>query len=692
MAIGDQFQVLFDVGQTGLSSNSVTTPEQHDGFGFSWCVPNVDLNTDYWVTPLYPILQLRPLQLKREWSMTATGDYARLRKTDFNITAANWDEIEYLCGGDYFLLSKNTNEPVVTLRGYSANQAFVISFRAFGMRGDSYEAITIGFGQYTLHVYSDAQAMLQGSGLPVGGKRGRFAKTSQNISGELVTIVIQPMAGNKILFWSPTHDGGFILTNTAMDESLLDNMITTGGPLSVQFPESQGMVQAMHAVYPDSAEFVTPVRTLPYAPPADIEVEIDADPMPRVWYTGNGTTVNTKFYKADADEEIAWDGDTDAYRVQFTLTGSNDAFNSDARPNWTPFVTGFWCYFPGTIEAKENDPHDGTDDITTLSLSYSYGREGVTGSLTLRNGGEWGADDLPVSRMVEVLIGSPVFVGFAARPVVVEASAASCRMLSYELLSVLKRRAETVQLPTLGAFDGQRVEDVVRYLFTLCGADETNIVIPDLGNMRFETSGHAGTFLYKPIAGDTVGKWFDRIEQKLGYTFDERTEDGVWKVRMFHPDDPTDVVKTFQLDTPGDNAAWSFREECSEPECNILAFYWCDKDNKPCEMVITDEESLSPTGTGLREPRRVLIKEGYTRDAEFMRRQALALMARPGVMDAIRTATWQGQYHPDLFPNDTVTVTGKGDYRLLNISVEFVCDTTNAYYRPATYVGYRSNA
>jgi hypothetical protein len=219
------------------------------------------------------------------------------------------------------------------------------------------------------------------------------------------------------------------------------------------------------------------------------------------------------------------------------------------------------------------------------------------------------------------------------------------------------------------------------------------MVIPDLGGMRFETSGHATRHLYKPQPGDTVDTWFTKIEQKIGYTFDERCVGGNWVFRMYHPDDPTSSVRTFQLGTMGDNACWDYEEFSQEPMCNILGFWYCDSSSRPCMFIVKDEDSLSPDSvTGLREPKTIMIRDSVVRSQAAIERMAYALVTRPGVMDPVLTATWKAQYYPDVFPDDTVTITGKGDYRIRSIDVQVIVDSGDPqriYYRPATYVGYR---
>jgi hypothetical protein len=702
MAIHDYLKVSLDVAKTAGPGQSVTIPPQEDGFDFGWCVPNVNTNTDWWVNPLYPALQLKPLQLKREWSTTTTGDYARLRKSAFTPIRDPeaeegdpdwWDEIEYLYTGDYWLISLNHNERIQTIREYVPNQPFVVSFRAFGPQGDNYAAITIQFGEHVLFIYSDATTSLYKGTTALG--KGKLTQTTRSISGEVVTLLIQPMLGNKILFWSPTLGGGFVHTDTALDETDISNEITAKGPLYIHFPESQGMVQAMHAVYPDSVEYTTPIRALNWPPPAAAEVGtiVDPDTKPRVWYPLMGTSVNMTVLDTDSETEMVWDGTKYQYCVKYELTASPDDYNPDARPNFTPFVTGAWLHFAGETDTRGSDEKEITDNVISLSLQYSQGREGVTGSISLSNGPDWGGTSFPLNRITEITLGTPIFLGFAKRPRRVEAPVDAAKTLHYELESILRHRARAVQLPSTGPFDGRLVTDVVRYLFRLCGAEDAYMVIPDLGGMRFETSGHATRHLYKPQPGDTVDTWFTKIEQKIGYTFDERCVGGNWVFRMYHPDDPTSVVRTFQLGTMGDNACWDYEEFSQEPMCNILGFWYCDSSSRPCMFIVKDEDSLSPDSvTGLREPKTIMIRDSVVRSQAAIERMAYALVTRPGVMDPVLTATWKAQYYPDVFPDDTVTITGKGDYRIRSIDVQVIVDSGDPqriYYRPATYVGYR---
>ena len=701
MPIGDTLTIEMDVPSSSAGARVAKHPPMHDGFDFSWARGTSDADwpsPGWWICPLTGHLQLRPLQLSHAWATTTTGAYARLRKSDWNLTSNDWAEIEYRTPGDYFLLSRGTNEEIESVRVYLKGQPFFIELRAFATSGDRLEMARIRFGQYTLALYSTGETKLTGGDLPSYGRIGFIVPRPRDISGEFVQLLIQPLGEDRILIYSPSHEWGWIYYGPWH----------VAAPLRVRFPNSQGMVSAMHCIYPSgNVEFVTPPRYLPVAPSASQTPSIGLDQ----WDVPEGCGVIVSVIEADSDSGISWDGSKRAYRVKYVmLSGTEPGQNPDGRPNWTPTVYGVRVTMPGVSAGRVGSAYEITDDVVELRLTFGQGRDGVQGRIALRRGEQHGGTALLHNRLVRIKLGTePVFLGFANEPARTFGPNPDARMALWSLESVLALRARTTQMPAHGPFDGEALEDVVRYLLELLGTtDEQEIELPDLVGLTMPDGGKGRSAICKVEAGQTVGHWLDFIENVFGYTFGERCRSGRWVFRMFHPFDPTDdPVKTFylsdqeriQANKPRHTLAWSYEERAIRPEANELCVDYCTPEGEHRLMQVVDTDAQDPEKPVAQRPAGwtgertwALLRESRIRRDEHIRRILQSLISRPGVMDPVRMAQWTAEYDPDIWPGDTVRIQGRGEYVVTGISVNVVRDTDAFYHRPATYAGERRDA
>lgn len=430
------------------------------------------------------------------------------------------------------------------------------------------------------------------------------------------------------------------------------------------------------------------------------------------WLTPSGTGVVASIVDPDTGLAPVWNGANNKYAVKYALiSGSDSGWNPDARPNWTPFINGAAVYSEGVYSVRSATSIDVTADVVALRLSYGFGKEGIMGSLALRKEDTYTSGDFPHNRLCRIEIGTDtIFLGVARGPKKLNDTAdPDLNVVVFELVSLLRHRAETIPLPSQQAFDGKAITDVVEWMFQVCGAeDSTYWDIPDLTGLSFAKSGSANFEKFKPERGDTSSKWFDEIEGKTGY---ERAEywdagSGEWKFALFHPaDQPTVSARTFYTKrgigaASDDQLIIEWDEEGFEPETNQIYIDYCNDSGVPALLVIDDTDSQDPTKAPASRPKNWLgelrspgsVKLWDLRKDEDVDRVATALMDRPGVMDAIRVAKASGEFWPDLTDTRSKLVTvvdpdrGSLTYRLYKIDMEIMRDNTAGFYwRPAVY-------
>lgn len=706
--VGDVFSVTLDIAPNYASATQ--TPPVWEGFPISWAARSTDggNNPDWWIDPLTGTLMIRPLQLKQEWPTSTSADYARLRLTDFSYTGT-WSEVQPRSAGDYYLLSTSAGV-LTTNRVYMANQPLFVSFVSAGPPADDFEIFRLAFGQYTANIFAHGGLWLQTGGEVV--RKASITPGIAHLAGQHVSLLVLPFNRRQILFWSPSHQGGFVFTDYDLDDEE-GQTITDAGAFSCQFPTSQGMVQLSHVIFERGTagvvEFTTPVKQFHHPPAAGSDFST-IDKTTRLWSLPNKTDVDMALWDETADSVATWDGEKTAYRIHYELQSYGASIdlgmNPDNRPNWTPFVRGASIDVPAVFASPIYDAVDVSLHVVELSLSFEAGKGGITASVTLDEADVWLEDDgyIPLNRILTVFIGDePIFLGLTQEPEYVDAWNPETRTLTFPAKSLLAARADSTDIPVGYPFDGKPLDEFAAYLLEQIGFDSDHRSIPtDVHGLKMPSTGKPDTFACEPQPGEKVRDWMDRIEEYFGYVFDERNIDGKWTARLIHPDDPADVVKTlYRTPAPGHadhEYLWSWRKRGIFPACNEMAIIYCDQRGKRCMTVLVDEERQDPTLAKADRPRGHLGERRWAEKEDSSIRtetdavrmlEALAL--RPGVFTPIDEGTGEGEYDPNIYPYDFVTVEGEGDWRVVGMQVSFNRDTTpgsgapRVYYRPCQY-------
>jgi hypothetical protein len=224
------------------------------------------------------------------------------------------------------------------------------------------------------------------------------------------------------------------------------------------------------------------------------------------------------------------------------------------------------------------------------------------------------------------------------------------------------------------------------------------------------------TPLYKVKAGDTPADWFAQIQQRIGFVADEYwdTTAKKWKARLFHPSDMpknadgsyqtprkifyTDSVTRLAVAGTDDQIIWQWSERGLPPECNQFAIDYCTAQGEHVMLIVDDEDSQNPTTPVIDRPRNWIgeIKCGMMR-SDNLRKHAYAyatmsaMIDRPGVMGAMRSASFVAEFDPTVQQNTLITIVdafrGVDVYRVMQVAdINIVNNNGIFYHRPTTYV------
>jgi hypothetical protein len=210
MAHPYQVSVLFDVPEPRILRGRLVAAAD----GTTW---DVGVGADVWVDPVTRTAMLTPLPRTAAWKTTFTGNYARVRKSDYTgITSAAWFENPRGGTGDYYLESKDpTNESPTTSTSYPANQPMFISTYVQGYEDmDDRVFLQCGWGtegaagSVQVNFRANGRASVIKGGVPVGHyewQGGSLATPDSQTgvpsskSGRTVAFLLLPCRWNKLL-------------------------------------------------------------------------------------------------------------------------------------------------------------------------------------------------------------------------------------------------------------------------------------------------------------------------------------------------------------------------------------------------------------------------------------------------------------------------------------------------------------
>ena len=111
---------------------------------------SMDASSGVWRSPVRRHVCLQPLPTTAAWKTTTSGNYARLRKTDYTLTTSSaWIENPRGLSGNWYLEANGTNERVVTATTYPADQPWFLSLYVPSIEGLHEQTILeCGWGAY----------------------------------------------------------------------------------------------------------------------------------------------------------------------------------------------------------------------------------------------------------------------------------------------------------------------------------------------------------------------------------------------------------------------------------------------------------------------------------------------------------------------------------------------------------------
>lgn len=253
-----------------------------DGTTFNTRTPDgSDLDDKCYLDPITNTVMLRPLPFTTAWANTTTGNYARLRKTDYTlITSSAWVEHPVTSAGDYYLESLGVNEIVYTTATYPRNRPFWVSTYVYGVSTQRAIIMECGWGspstgvslrisadgvcevwkgteylaQYDLGTYTDI------------GANNKVQTGKKALAGNFVNLCLIPCRARDLLVLCDAG-GGFCHTfaDLAADNTVQD-ITPASAPFWWKVPSGKASVQVQPLGFESVGVAYGDFTLLPYAP------------------------------------------------------------------------------------------------------------------------------------------------------------------------------------------------------------------------------------------------------------------------------------------------------------------------------------------------------------------------------------------------------------------------------------------
>lgn len=477
---------------------------------------------------------LLPVPFKSGWYVSGTGEYARLRLTDYNIAGvAGVTEVQPGFPGNYYVLAPNgIIGNVYTNASIERNRGFCVSWRTAGWGGsDPGTAIECGWvapnADIGLRFMSNGDVQVWDGTVNIGNGSIRSKETYKvglgpqlqdtgatggNIVNEFVWVCVIPCRHRELLILS-TEGGGFNQVIPRIAPDAVDPTITAQGPLWWSVPRGMAQVQMAPLRYATAGTTFSGIHALRYAPGTVVQ------PALSIYYgtAGYGTATISGTVTNTAGGAL---GTASTCRFKVTMTGDGIS---------TPWLYGAGAHWPGTVAdawagsaditsyvlAREplrlEVPESPTDVKLTFAVDYPDTLDAGTimpGATTIQN------------RSIDVNVGSVVlFRGRTAPPEMTDAISDDAQQMTVECRdqwAILDNYRISDPMP----LDGLNLGSAVASLVTMTGIGSASL---DIGSVDFNldsaVTASAGEWNLLPDVGDTPGDWLKRLHDDYAPTW-----------------------------------------------------------------------------------------------------------------------------------------------------------------------------
>jgi hypothetical protein len=633
---------------------------------------------------------LKPLQLTEAYNSAPAGAMQRLRKTDFALTAANWEEVQYGFTGNWFILSKNsTIEKIVTNRTWDANQGFFVRFVMMPTSKQRELITKIWFGQYRADLYSDGGLGLYTSegtdlldiGYVTGGYNPNYQYPSDlgRIPGQMVTLYILPVKRNEIVFFS-SLDGGWAYKNVSLKTDKLDT-ITSAGKFGISFPSSKAFFQMMPLVYPESGT-ISIDTPLPYVPesevtrtsstdvPTNCSISI-ASPVVTPRPNGGGATATTVL----------------------TLNSPEDRL-------WTPFIYRATLNWPGVGTTVISDELEITR-WRSGSMVMSIPEDRACRSLCWINDDQEHIDWLngKSNRAVRLMDGAnEIFVGVTDMPEILDPRAPELHAKARDLW----KRLERARIKTRLVADNKVHTELFRTLLKeVAGVPDDRIhIAADPVQFKIQPSGRRDQAACEFDAGTPVSEILTHIRDTYtGWVLNVQPMGGVVKV-VYAPLEsfPTDTMKyLYATTTPTRSLSdtyWreGFKKAYIEPEATYIRVIGLSEYG---ELIVGEYVDEDAEDASLPENSR---PDNWAGERLYVGYQDYSLLTQEmvNIVTTLLAARltrrrvlveFMSEYDCSIWPGYIVELEGIGKIRIMGFEAHHDFVNSMGYSQPTSYVG-----
>lgn len=662
---------------------------------------NLQLSSDCVRTPITYVGMLAPAPLRPQWATNGSGINLRLRKADYTLTSASWDEFTRVHSTDYWLDRKGAAEGVITTTTYPKNCPMWLGIYCYGAPGDNFRLANfgynnsaslsggVGFGLWadgTLEIHKNGAQIAQYEFLAADGS------TKETFIGKTVGIAIIPMRGREILLWT-TLGTAVLHVDADIEEGDDDPEITPGAKFWWEIPDPvQASVQSARIQFPSTGYLVSRQLALPLpieagagSPTFDIRFK---EP-----YFGGAVTVNCEIVEVDGITPFVPDGAMQACRLKSRLTG--DGTN-------TPFLLGTLAGYDAVFdETDDSQAVDIIDHVVEASLDVPDAPSGTAISITVADQATLDVSKIETlaGRPLRAMLGDCVLMnGRTGEPHIDRGIHSEIDHLMIEVRdewSALERYMFQDVVP----LDAIPLGDAISFTAKAASLDQ------DLSDLDFtlpsnigRASGEWGLMIE---AGDRAAQWTTRLhEDYAGHCMMAIRPRAAGEMPVLWLKTPEDIedqdVEITLYGTSADAADAGFTEaelrdhvwqNYSEivlaPECNDIRVTGYDpRLQQPIQSYYFDADSKSVTlspdarpDNWIGEPGRYALYEpGITTQAvcnEVCRRLAKRLTK------IRRMAQWSGQMHlkadgTPLWRGDLIYIDQVGVFIVTSLSVQFV--------------------
>lgn len=700
-------QLIFDSAQSRIKVNRNVVLAQG-----SWPGRNNDrvsgwstLSTNCYRDPVCFVGMLHAYQLQTAWFTTTTGNYARMRLSDFTHTAASWYELEQNISGDYWFNHKTGHEAIITTATWTKNRAWMVGLFGYNSGNDVFEQCRFGhsntagdtaglhyryFSDGTIQVWKNSAIVGEGS---IAGTGPRAVQ-----AGERVYIYVIPFRKRELLIFSD-HGAGFTCILPDVDEDDPDPAITPATKFWIDTPAGRSQVQVHVLSYPTTGTLISRQLGFGKAPATGATLGTPEVFHDRQYSSAAGSEPAPVVTVVETDGTTAFvaNGVRKDCMVKFAITGDGTG---------TPFIYGGLAgYGYEAADTDGSEEIDITEHVEMVRLDVPEDPSGISIAFMLRRSAGIGQQEL-IERMgnrpIKLLYaGNCLFNGRTFPPETDEGISDEATHVEFEASAW--KGLEQYRFPDVVPLDGRLLEQGLDFFLTHARLNR-HADSSDLDLTLPQAYGEAaGNWNLATDVGDTSAWWMDRLVDDFAphcrttlrpLAFDVPPE---WWIKDPIDIDAQDVRATiygtiqeaideggFTGGTEASRHVWKkYRERPIEAESNsVRVTGWDPRERRPIQSLKEDDASLTvdtpPSArpeNWLGEPRLYgLVDTAITTQAlcdEVTERlyQRLTPLRR---MAEIEADMQSGPDSIPIWPGDLIELFGKGIYIVHSLSIDFV--------------------